>query len=65
MKISSDGRDEDGLIFLAAEGFLAPVRHEFLDLFDGARDAGEQLDAVRRHCDVVLDTHLRAHTDVL
>lgn len=56
---------DDALIFLAAEGFLAPVRHEGFDLFHGARDAGEKLHAVRRHCHVVLDTHLHTHTHTI
>lgn len=42
-----------------AEGLLRiPVSHEGLDLLHGSRDAGQQLHAVRRHRDVVLDTHL-------
>lgn len=57
MDISAEDAD-DGLIFQAAEGFLAPVRHKVFDLLDGARDAGEQLHAVHCHRDVVLDTHL-------
>lgn len=49
---------DDGLISPAAEGFLAPVCHEGFDLFHAARDAGEQLHAVRRHRNVVLDADL-------
>lgn len=61
MNISADDRD-DGLIFLAAEGFLALVCHEGLDFFHGTWDAGEQLHAICHHCDVILDTHLPIHT---
>lgn len=42
-----------------AEGF-GRVGHERLDLLHGSRDAGQQLHAVRRHSDVVLDANLRA-----
>lgn len=63
MNISAEDGN-DALIFQAAEGFLAPVCHEVFDLLDGARDAGEQLHAVRRHRDVVLDTNLPAHADI-
>ena len=40
-----------------AEGFCR-VGHERLDLLHSARDAGQQLDAVGCHCDVVLDANL-------
>lgn len=41
-----------------AEGF-GRVGHEGLDLLHSARDAGQQLHAVGRHRDVVLDANLR------
>ena len=40
-----------------AEG-LPGVRHEGLDLVHAARHARQELHAVRRHGDVVLDAHL-------